>query len=223
VPWPDSLAYHYDANGRLTLAAGLALDPCIFLSRGAIAHASFYLLDLDSIPSSGYPPGQQLDQLPWVPLGAASFDGDRMWRLDADMSGHNARRGYVVRFDFADSVAQTTRVGFGTAFRDTTEQVGVPSGPPSTSELTLFAYPNPATHDLSIRFTVGSGGPIALEIHDVLGRRLRTWKWTDLPAGEHHVEWDGVADDGHRVAPGVLFYRLTVAGSSLTRKLQHLR
>ena len=61
-------------------------------------------------------------------------------------------------------------------------------------------------------------GPVALNVYDLLGRRVRTLVDRVLPAGEQRVLWDGRDASGQAVAPGVYFARLwTPQGARLTR------
>jgi flagellar hook assembly protein FlgD len=44
-----------------------------------------------------------------------------------------------------------------------------------------------------------------IQIHDVLGRRVRTLRWALHGEPEVHVLWDGTADDGLPVPAGVYY------------------
>ncbi|MBZ0267081.1 right-handed parallel beta-helix repeat-containing protein [bacterium] len=95
--------------------------------------------------------------------------------------------------------------------------------PPSLPgpELHLTAGPNPFFTGADLRFTLppdGRGGRLA--IHDVLGRRVRTFA---LGPGAGTVRWAGTDDGGRNVAPGVYFVRLEAAGAVATRRLVRLR
>jgi minor extracellular serine protease Vpr len=88
------------------------------------------------------------------------------------------------------------------------------------TELFLAATsPNPSQGTTLFRFGMPNAGPATFEMFDVAGRRLQSWSWSVLPAGEHSVSWDGADDSGRRVGPGVVFYRLTALGQTLTRKV----
>jgi len=92
-----------------------------------------------------------------------------------------------------------------------------------TDHLRLSAVPNPSSGQTQIAFTLPKEGPVTIAIYDVIGRRLRQWVWSTLPAGQHHVEWNGLASDGHRVPSGVLFYRLEAGGQTLNKKIIRLQ
>jgi hypothetical protein len=62
-------------------------------------------------------------------------------------------------------------------------------------------------------------GKARLAIYDVGGRHLATVA-EGLPAGEHRVEWRGVAASGREVPAGVYFARLeSEAGEAAVKKL----
>jgi Peptidase family M28/FlgD Ig-like domain len=84
--------------------------------------------------------------------------------------------------------------------------------------------PNPFRGETEISFTVPNGaGRLSLTVYDLAGRRVRDLVSGAVPAGWHSVRWDGVNDEGHRVAAGVYFTRLQNGNERLTRKLVLLR
>jgi hypothetical protein len=80
-------------------------------------------------------------------------------------------------------------------------------------------YPNPFNAETTIRFSLPSGGDCRFEIIDILGRTVRSFDLQGLPAGSQSVNWDARDDDGHDVATGVYFYRLSFGNSSEARKM----
>ncbi|MFP6646047.1 MAG: FlgD immunoglobulin-like domain containing protein, partial [Candidatus Latescibacterota bacterium] len=72
-------------------------------------------------------------------------------------------------------------------------------------------YPNPFNSSTTIPFALPTDGEVRLEIYDILGQRIRTLAAQDMPAGLHHIYWDGYDDGGRQVAAGVFFYRLEVS------------
>lgn len=84
--------------------------------------------------------------------------------------------------------------------------------------------PNPFGSTTAIAFSVPVGHePASLTVHDVAGRKVRTLVDGRLDAGPHTAAWDGRDSRGHRVAPGIYFCRLEVAGESVARKMVVLR
>lgn len=79
--------------------------------------------------------------------------------------------------------------------------------------------PNPFVESTTIHFTLPERSIPSLRVYDVAGRVIRTlFASTVLEPGEHVARWDGRGDDGHRVAPGVYFYRLKFQGREQTRR-----
>ena len=83
--------------------------------------------------------------------------------------------------------------------------------------------PNPSIGGATLSFSLPKLGNVTLGIYDLLGRRVKQWHWPVLTASVHHVSWDGRDDNGRTVAPGVLFYRLTVGNQTHKQKLIHLQ
>lgn len=91
---------------------------------------------------------------------------------------------------------------------------------PGLPEVTALAqnYPNPFNPSTRISFVLAESGPVMLQVFDLLGRRVATLVDGDLPAGSHVRPFDAAG-----LAGGVYMYRLTTAGSTLTRKMSLLR
>ncbi|MEZ5063687.1 MAG: M1 family aminopeptidase [bacterium] len=68
--------------------------------------------------------------------------------------------------------------------------------------------PNPASSRAEIRFYVPSAGPVAVELFDVAGRRIRTLVDGVEQAGPKTTWWDRRDAAGARVASGVYWVRL---------------
>ena len=70
---------------------------------------------------------------------------------------------------------------------------------------------------------ISSAGRVRIEVYDVLGRRVRSLLNRDLPVGSHRLTWDGMDDNGPRVASGVYFYRIHTPERSLVRRVVVVR
>lgn len=81
--------------------------------------------------------------------------------------------------------------------------------------LHLDASPNPATGPISLHYTLNSGGPVTLDVLDLLGRRVALLQVGPIPPGRHRTTWDP-----HGVAPGMYFVRLT--GTHGARAMQRV-
>ncbi len=69
--------------------------------------------------------------------------------------------------------------------------------------------PNPMRDRTRILYYLPSGGPTSVAIHDVLGRRVRSFGARDEIAGSRTLTWDRRNDGGARVAAGVYWVTLT--------------
>ncbi|MGB7063138.1 MAG: SBBP repeat-containing protein [Candidatus Zixiibacteriota bacterium] len=93
---------------------------------------------------------------------------------------------------------------------------------PSEFELSQN-YPNPFNPTTKIEFTLAKSGFVTLEIHDVLGRKVRTLVSEELSSGYKSVVWDGKNEEGKGVASGVYFYQLKVGDFSEPKKMLLLK
>lgn len=84
-------------------------------------------------------------------------------------------------------------------------------------------YPNPFNPATVIAFSLKEQGEIALDVFDILGRRVVTLGSGSWEAGNHQVVWDGRSEDGSQVASGMYFYRLQTLRFTQTRKMLLLK
>ncbi len=79
--------------------------------------------------------------------------------------------------------------------------------------------PNPFNPRTRITFDLANEGEVALHVLDVNGRVIRDLAEGSFDAGLHEFTWDGLDNEARSVATGVYFYRLDMAGQSLTRRM----
>jgi flagellar hook capping protein FlgD len=95
---------------------------------------------------------------------------------------------------------------------------------PAASVITLgSASPNPFNPATTISFSVQNETALALTVHDVRGRLVRTLASGRFPAGNHRVYWNGKDMRGRALASGVYFSRLVADGVAISRKLVLLK
>jgi flagellar hook assembly protein FlgD len=86
------------------------------------------------------------------------------------------------------------------------------------------ASPNPFTETTSIAYTVPTqGGYVEITVYDVSGREIRRLLSGAMPGGHGVALWDGLDNNGQRVASGVYFARLDVDGLTAMGKLMVLK
>ena len=83
--------------------------------------------------------------------------------------------------------------------------------------------PNPFNPVTTITFGIRETSHVTLAVFDATGRQVRGLVDGQREAGRHQEAWRGLDDRGRTVASGVFFYRLTVAGETLTRKMVLLK
>jgi flagellar hook assembly protein FlgD len=84
-------------------------------------------------------------------------------------------------------------------------------------------YPNPFNPSTTIEFDVpevtGKIPRVAVQIFNILGQKVRTIERGIHDVGRYSVKWDGMSEDGVRVASGVYFYRLLAGDYTSTKKM----
>lgn len=149
--------------------------------------------------------------------------------LTGPVSSASAEVG-VLRFRVLDAEKSDIRiVGFQTAGDDWSVETQVsyanPLGASTVPTVTRLDgnVPNPFNPTTTISFSLSEPAPVALEIYNVSGRRVRTLVRSQQPAGTHEVTWDGRDDSGASVSSGVYFYRLTAGEYSEAKRMTLLR
>lgn len=79
-------------------------------------------------------------------------------------------------------------------------------------------YPNPFNPTTNITFALPEGGPVRLEVFDLLGRRVAVLADTPFDAGRHTLPFEA-----RGLASGVYVYRLTAGGRAFTRTMMLLK
>lgn len=75
------------------------------------------------------------------------------------------------------------------------------------------SYPNPFNARTRISFALAHEEKnVKLEVYDIMGRRVNSFFWDYLFAGEHYVIWDASNENGELLTSGVYFYRLALSG-----------
>ncbi|MFQ5768946.1 MAG: FlgD immunoglobulin-like domain containing protein [bacterium] len=86
----------------------------------------------------------------------------------------------------------------------------LPSRPPVTFELEQN-YPNPFNPSTTIRFNLSKTVQATLTIYNTLGQVVRTLCDQRFAAGQHQVVWDGLDNDGRKVASGLYLLRMAAS------------
>ena len=84
-------------------------------------------------------------------------------------------------------------------------------------------YPNPFNPETNIQFTMDIGGDVTLDVFNVAGQKVKSLFDGTAEPGTNTVSWDATNEDGHRVASGVYFYKLTSSISKEVKKMVLVR
>lgn len=84
-------------------------------------------------------------------------------------------------------------------------------------------YPNPFNPGTVIRYQLSVVSDVKLAVYDLLGREVRVLAEGRQAAGPHEAAWDGRDGRGTEMAGGVYYYRLTVDGRAMTRRMVLVR
>lgn len=93
-----------------------------------------------------------------------------------------------------------------------------PAGPSGiTAATTVRVHPNPAStvarFEIVHRAAAGGPTPARVTIYDVGGRVVRTLGHEGVANGPFQLDWDLTDTSGHRLAPGVYYYRARVGSA----------
>ncbi len=80
-------------------------------------------------------------------------------------------------------------------------------------------YPNPFNSSTMIRFSIPRQSHIQIEIYNILGGKIASLIDTNLPAGNHQIEWHGINDQGAPVTAGTYIVVLKCEAFQKTRKI----
>ena len=85
------------------------------------------------------------------------------------------------------------------------------------------SQPNPFSGETAFTLELVQTADVTVAIFDLRGRLVADLHRAPLAAGPHVFRWDGRQADGSAAPNGIYFYRATVAGQSLARKLILMR
>ena len=94
---------------------------------------------------------------------------------------------------------------------------------PGLTRISLSVAPNPFNPRTVVSFELPTAGMTELTIHDVAGRRVRTFERGHRAAGLHTVTWDGFDDAGRSQPSGVYLARVMNDGTQGMVKLMLVR
>ena len=102
--------------------------------------------------------------------------------------------------------------------------VGEDGAPDNRDALTsVRSYPNPMGRVTTLEFELSTGGPVAVEVYDMGGRKVADVFSGARAAGTNRIAWDGKDSRGREVTEGVYLYRVTAGGKATTGRITVIR
>ena len=215
-------------------AAGTAVDVALTDQYGVMLDAGgFWTMPLYAVPTpvtvAGFTAVESngIVTLGWRAERAAVADfrltgkGEgRTWMIDVGGNGSG-------EFSARDAAAPIGRVTYELAVNNGERwslvgETTLDLSPPAVTILN-DPYPNPFNPRVTVPFILASPGAVSLTVHDTRGRRVATLIDSVLPAGGHHIVWDGRDEAGTVASSGTYFMRLVVGESTLVSKAVMLR
>ena len=84
-------------------------------------------------------------------------------------------------------------------------------------------YPIPFNLETAIRYQIPEDCRVTLEIHNLLGQKVRTLVNGEKKANYYTAYWDGKNKEGKGVTSGIYFYRLQTGNFTQTRRMVILK
>ena len=127
-----------------------------------------------------------------------------------NLSGYTAATSLFIMFRFTSN-------GGNNIYIDDINLAGTTLGVQDeiSSNLNFNVYPNPFEDNTTIAFTLVDNQKTNISVCDLLGRKIASIYSGELTAGEHQY----TIADKTKLAAGVYFVKLTVAGENFTKKL----
>lgn len=94
----------------------------------------------------------------------------------------------------------------------------------NTKPMLSRSFPNPTNNHATIEYNLPSNCSVVINIYNTIGQLVKTAVKEKKNAGVYTYVWNGVNDDGLKVASGTYFYSLAVDGKNIeTKKLIMLK
>lgn len=90
-------------------------------------------------------------------------------------------------------------------------------------EFTISNYPNPFNPKTTISYNLPSEGKIELAIYNLKGQKVKELVNGVQSSGEYTIDWNGKDDAGKPVSSGIYYYRISVCGKKLNKKMIMLK
>ncbi len=89
---------------------------------------------------------------------------------------------------------------------------------PAITELG-YNYPNPFNPSTAINYSLKNAGPVALEIFNIKGQKVKTLLNKYQSSGNHQITWNGLNDQSQYVPSGIYFLKMNCGNFHAVRKM----
>ena len=83
----------------------------------------------------------------------------------------------------------------------------------------IIVHPNPLTTWSRISVDTNHKGSVRMNIYNLKGQRVKTFRHEMKSAGTHSVLWDGKDSSGNRLASGIYFLNVSIGSESRSQKV----
>lgn len=80
-------------------------------------------------------------------------------------------------------------------------------------------YPNPFNPNTTISFSLNSSADVNVSVYNTKGQLVKTLVNSDLAAGNHSYNWNGVDEQNRSVGSGLYLYKVKTANSETIKKM----
>ena len=140
----------------------------------------------------------------------SATEGELSWQLN-DLSEGNHTLQFIVFDNFNNPTVAETNF------------VSKRSGKVSIEQMLL--YPNPMSEDGYFTFVITEDSDITITVYTLTGRKIKTIKQLNLPAGYNQIYWNGKDADGDDIANNTYFYKIKakqLTNNKITEKIGKL-
>ncbi|MBD3170366.1 MAG: T9SS type A sorting domain-containing protein [candidate division Zixibacteria bacterium] len=84
-------------------------------------------------------------------------------------------------------------------------------------------YPNPFNPATSVGFDLPKDCTVAINVFDIMGRKVKTLVDAPMSAGVYEIAWDGTNESGRKVSSGIYFYKMNAGDFNAVKKMTLLK
>jgi hypothetical protein len=223
----DSTLYHSDDRGErwAPLPLGLEHRPLTALALDWQHSGTLYVAGRGQVYQSVN------GGTSWVVLGTglpdAAIDVLAVDPLHPQIVYAGTTQGLYTSRPMSTTVADTTAAAGGdTTGNNSGEDDETPEEetPPLPTTTALGqSFPNPVNFQTTIPYQLATSNAVRLEIFDLQGHRIRTFRQGVQPPGFYQETWNRRDDQGQKVASGVYLVRMEAGDYSAVRKVLLLK